>query len=104
MNKFVQTKTLTNEDVYSVKPIYNEQNKMVINSRSEAMCLDIRNKSNWTADDFYKVLNEEMYDLVPVAIKMEDELGVNAIYIIAVGANETPVSYTHLTLPTILLV
>ena len=89
VNKFVQTKTLTSEDVYSVEPIYNEQNKMVINSRSEAMCLDIRNKSNWTADDFYKVLNEEMYDLVPVAIKMEDELGVNAIYIIAVGANET---------------
>lgn len=88
-NKFVKKKTLTNDEVYSVKPIYNDQNKMVIGSRAEAMCLDIRNKSNWTADDFYKVLNKEMYDLVPVAIKMEDELGINAIYIIAVGANET---------------
>ena len=89
VNKFVQSKTLSKEDIYSVDPVYNDQNKMVISCRAEAMCLDIRNKSNWTADDFYKVLNPEMYDLVPVAIKMENELGINAIYIVAVGANET---------------
>ena len=88
-NKFVDSKTLTKNDIYCIEPEYTEDNKMIIRSRAEAMCLDTREISNWTADDFYKVVNEEMYNLVPVAIQMEKELGVNAIYIMAIGINET---------------
>lgn len=89
VNAFVTSKTLSAADIKSVEPRYDSQGKMFIGSRAEAMCLDIRNRSYWTADDFYSILKEDMYDLVPVAIKMEEELGINALYIIAVGANET---------------
>lgn len=89
VDSFVTIKTLNETDVIKVEPVYDENNKLFISSRAEAMCLDIRTKSNWTANDFYEILNPEMYDLVPVAIRLEDEVGVNALYIIAVGANET---------------
>ena len=85
----VDSKTIERADVRVIEPKYNEDGKLVVKSAAEAMCLDIRTKSNWTADDFYGMLNEEMYNLVPLAIQMEKELGVNALYTIAVGANET---------------
>lgn len=89
VNSFVTSKTLHSTDIVAVKPIYDSDGKLFISSRSESMCLDIRTPSNWTEDDFYSILNQEMYDLVPVAIRLEKELGINAVYIIAVGANET---------------
>ena len=85
----VDSKTINKADVRVIEPKYIDEGKLVIKSAAEAMCLDIRTKSNWTADDFYNMLNEEMYNLVPLAIQMEKELGVNALYTIAVGANET---------------
>lgn len=86
---FKLNKTLKESDIKVVEPHYNSDNKLVIGSRAEAVCLDIRTRSNWTEDDFYTVLNDEMKELVPTAIRLENELGVNALYIIAVGANET---------------
>lgn len=89
VNSFITSKTLHPNSIMTIEPYYDSENKMFISSRAESMCLDIREPSNWTADDFYSILNEEMYDLVPVALRLEKEVGINAIYIIAVGANET---------------
>lgn len=88
-NSFVLTKTLNEQSIVMVEPLYGIDNKQVIERRSESMCLDIRTRSNWTYEDFDAVLNEEMKDLIPVALRLEEEVGINALYIIAVGANET---------------
>lgn len=89
VGSFTTNKSLSNSDIKQVEPVYSEDGKLLIDSRAEAICLDIRTVSNWTADDFYSILNSEMHSLVPVAIEMEKQLGINAVYIIAVGANET---------------
>lgn len=89
VGSFTTNKSLSNSDIKQVEPVYDVDGKLLIDSRAEAICLDIRTVSNWTADDFYSILNSEMHSLVPVAIEMERQLGINAVYIIAVGANET---------------
>ncbi|MEM4385921.1 MAG: glucosaminidase domain-containing protein [Candidatus Anstonellales archaeon] len=63
--------------------------KLSVNSYEEGSKLDIRVKSNWEYNDFKAVVNEEMYPLIPVVIKMEKEVGVNALYLMAVAINET---------------
>lgn len=66
-----------------------EKPKMVIKTSKEARDIDITTPSNWTADDFELIVNKEIKPLIPVAIRMEEELGVNALYLMAVGINET---------------
>ncbi len=66
-----------------------EGSKMVISSESEARKLDIRSKSNWSASDFDKVLPARLKCVIPVALRLEKELGINALYTISVAANET---------------
>ena len=86
---FVDQKVLREGDINLINPSYCSKNKMIVSSKEEAMLLDIRHRSNWTAQDFYKIVNEEMYGLVDVAISLEEAVGVNAIYTVAVGAAET---------------
>ena len=63
--------------------------KMVVQSQSVARGMDIRTASNWEASDFEAVVPNEVKDLIPVAIRMEKELGISSLYLVCVGINET---------------
>ena len=63
--------------------------KMVISSYDEAKDTNILSRSNWTYDDFDKIVPSTMKPLINIALRMENEKGVNALYLMAVGANET---------------
>lgn len=56
---------------------------------TDVKTFDIRTPSNWEVDDFKAVINKELYPLIEPAIRIEEELGINAVYLIAVGATET---------------
>ena len=66
-----------------------ESRKMIIKSQSDAKDIDIRSKSNWEESDFEAVVSDKVKCLIPVALRMEKELGINALYLMSVGINET---------------
>lgn len=63
--------------------------RVIINSVREAREYEIWSRSNWTREDFEGIIPSTLMDMVPVALEMEDEIGVSALYLIAVAANET---------------
>lgn len=50
--------------------------------------IDIQTRSYWTAEDFSAVVPDTLKPLIPTVIRMEEEKGINAVYLMAVGANE----------------
>lgn len=94
LNILIEDKNKQLEEIERYKKIEEErilleESKLVIDNYIQAIQLDIRTKSNWSEQDFKNVVSYEMYDLIPVVIKIEQELGINAIYLMAVGINET---------------
>lgn len=69
---------------------YDDYGKLIVDSYETAAGLDIRTKSNWTLEDFQLVCsNSEIQDLLPVALRIEEETGTNALYLVSVAICET---------------
>lgn len=69
---------------------YDDYGKLVVGSYDVAANLDIRTKSNWTVEDFQIVCrNPEIQALLPVAVRIEQETGTNALYLVSVAICET---------------
>lgn len=90
----IQKRNKVNEVDVGVKRLteginYDSEGKMVIESNDEAKNIDIRSYSNWEYEDFERVLPNEMLDLIPTVLKIEKEVGINAVYLMAVAINET---------------
>lgn len=63
--------------------------KVVIASVKEAREYEIWTRSYWTKEDFEAIIPDTLKGMIPVALEMEEEIGVSAIYLLAVAANET---------------
>lgn len=69
---------------------YDDYGKLIVSNYDKAASLDIRTESNWTLDDFKLVCkNKEIQSLLPVALRIEKEAGVNALYLVSVAICET---------------
>lgn len=69
---------------------YDDYGKLIVSSYDTAASLDIRTESNWTLEDFQLVCrNKEIQSLLPVALRIEKEAGVNALYLVSVAICET---------------
>lgn len=66
-----------------------EEEKVLFASIQEAMELDIRTPSNWSQEELEQVVGPHLQDLVPMALEIEEETGVNAVYLLSVAATET---------------
>ena len=51
--------------------------------------INIQSKSYWTREDFEAVLPDSLKPVIDTAIRMEEEQGINALYLVSVAANET---------------
>lgn len=88
--EFEQNKKLEELREQYPDAVYDDYGKLVVDSYKTAQNLDIRTKSNWTKDDFKLVCkNSEIQSLIDVAIRMEEETGTNALYLVSVAICET---------------
>lgn len=87
--KATEEKHKDNEEKHKAKIEVKEESKTVIRTKSDASNIDIRTKSNWSASDFEKVVPDKLKCIIPVVMRIEDELGINALYLMSVAANET---------------
>lgn len=80
---------LNNLVSYSVSPYYDEDGKLVVKDEKQAKSLDIRVPCNWDYEDFKVAIKPSLYPLIPVVMQIEDETGINALYLISSAAAET---------------